>query len=134
MLDGRIFEPKERYVAQKAQQVLIGRPAKYPHELVSALSRLCERFPEVKRAWVAYYVNPERDKDGGLLIAVDVASESDMARISGEIGIIVGSVAHGHNFVDVMRYDGTGLSNHFTNQKPFYQKSALKSLWSKLTG
>jgi hypothetical protein len=122
LLDGSVFEPRERYVAQKAMQVMIGQPSEYPKELVAALARLYSGLPEVRRAWVAFYQNPERDKEGGLLIGLDVEA-GDMNRISGQTGIVIESVLKKQKYVDLVRYDGSGVSGYFTNQKPFYQRS-----------
>jgi hypothetical protein len=132
LLDGTIFEPQERYVAKKAMQVLIGQPKEYPQELVEALSRLYASHPVVNRAWVAFYHNPERDAEGGLLIALDIADPKDMERVSGESGILIGSVPKKQKFVDLIRYENSGVADYFTNQRPFYQKSVFKSLWSKI--
>lgn len=132
LLDGSIFEPRERYVAQKPMEVMIGQPSEYPKDLVAALSRLYSGAAEVRRAWVAFYLNPERDKEGGLLIGLDVDA-GDMDRITGKTGIVIESVPKKQKYVDVVRYDGSGVTGYFTDQKPFYQRSAIKSFLSKFT-
>jgi hypothetical protein len=134
LLDGKAFEPQERYVAQKATRVMIGQPSDYPRELVAALSRLYAERPAVKRAWIAFYHNPERDPEGGLLIGLDVPSVTDMDRISGESGIVIESIPKRHRFVDLVRYENSGVAGYFTSQKPFYERSALKSLWYRIKG
>lgn len=132
LLDGTIFEPQVRHVVQKATQVLIGQPKDYPKEMVEALSRLYARSPVVKRAWVAFYHNPERDPEGGLLIALDVSDAKDMDRISGETGIVIESVPKQQKFTDLIRYENSGVAEYFTDQKPFYQKSAIRNFWSRI--
>jgi hypothetical protein len=134
LIDGKAFEPQERYVAQKAMQVMIGQPSDYPHELVAALSRLYADRPVVKRAWIAFYHNPERDTEGGLLIGLDVPSMADMDRILGESGIVIESIPKRHKFVDLVRYEDSGVAGYFTNQTPFYARSAVKSFWQRITG
>jgi len=134
LLDGTIFEPKERYVAKKNMQVLIGQPSEYPTELVAALSRLYANQPAVKRAWVAFYHNPERDTEGGLLIALDVPDSGDMDRISGESGVVIENSPKKQKYVDLIRYGNAGVGGYFTDQKPFYQRNTLKGLWGRLTG
>jgi hypothetical protein len=121
LLDGTIFEPRERYVAPKNIQVLIGQPKDYPTELVDALRRLYLQLPAVKRAWVAFYHNPERDAEGGLLVAID-ADANAMDRISGESGVVIERVPKKQKYVDLVRFNGAGVSGYFTNQKPFYEK------------
>ena len=134
LLNGSAFRPQDQHVMQKSTQVLIGHPKDYPQELVDALSRLYRQRPAVKRAWIGYYHNPERGPDGGLLLAVDVADAKDMDWISAESGIVIESVPKKQKFVDVVRYEKTGVGNYFSGQKPFYQKSALASLWSRVVG
>jgi hypothetical protein len=113
---------------------MIGQPSDYPNELVAALARLYEKNPEVKRAWLAFYHNPERDQEGGLLIALEVAADA-MTRISGETGMVFESVSKKQKYADIIRFDEKdGVSGYFKSQKPFYQKSALKQLWSKISG
>jgi len=131
LLDGNFFEPKERFVAQKEMKVLIGQPKDYPKELVEALSRLYIGIPSVSRAWIAFYHNPERDSEGGLLVGLDVTNFNDMDRISGESGIVIEGVPKKQKFVDIVRYENSGVAGYFTDQKPFYQKSALRSFFNK---
>lgn len=131
LLDGTIFEPRQRYVAQKEMQVLIGQPKEYPSELVAALCRLYADLPGVKRAWVAFYHNPERDSEGALLIAID-ADVSAMERISGESGVVIERVPKKQKFVDLIRFDGAGLSGYFAKQKPFYERNKIGSLLGRL--
>lgn len=131
LLDGTIFEPRERYVAPKHMQVLIGQPKDYPTELINALCRLYAQLPAVQRAWVAFYHNPERDAEGGLLIAID-AEASAMDRISGESGVVIERVSKKQKFVDLVRFDGVGVSSYFKTQKPFYERR--RGLLARLIG
>lgn len=132
LLDGTLFAPRESHVVQQATQVLIGQPKDYPDELVKALSRLYANTSAVRRAWVAFYHNPERDPEGGLLIALDVAEPTELDRISSETGIVIGSVPKKQKFVDLVRYEKSRMTAYFTEQKPFYQRSAIGSLWRRL--
>jgi len=81
---------------------------------------------------VAFYHNPERDKEGGLLIGLDVEAR-DMDRISGQTGIVIESVPKKQKYVDLVRYDGSGVSGYFTDQKPFYQRSTIRQFWNRIT-
>jgi hypothetical protein len=134
LLDGTIFAPRERYVAQKAMPVTIGEPKDYPSELVDALVRLYSGKPVVKRAWVGFYHNPERDAEGGLLVAIDLTDPNQMERISGESGIVIESLPKKHNFVDLVLYQDSGVAGYFTKRKPFYQKSVIRGLWNSIRG
>ena len=134
LLDGSAFAPREPYVAEKPTQVLLGQPSDYPHEMVAALARLYAGEPAVKRAWIAFYHNPERDSEGGLLVCLDLADASQRERVSGQSGIVIESVPRRHKFVDLVQYEGSGLTNYFTGQKPFYERGVLKSLWRRIKG
>jgi hypothetical protein len=83
---------------------------------------------------VALYHNPARDQEPGLIIAVDVPDEQAMPRISGESGVVVDSLPKKQAFVDLVRYDGSGLTGYFADQTPFYRRSFLGQLWRKLRG
>lgn len=121
LLDGSLFQPQERYVAREAEQVVIGEPSDYPSELVSALARLYCSLSQVNRAWVAFYHNSTRDKEGGLLVGLDVDAHQ-FDKISGESGVVIDSIPKRHKFVDFVRYNGQGVSAYFSSQKPFYQR------------
>lgn len=133
LLSGAIFQPQENHVVKKDTRVLIGQPSDHPTELVHALAQLYATLPAVKRAWVAFYHNPERDAEGGLLIAID-AEPAEMTRISSESGVVIERVPKKQKYVDLVRYDGTGVSGYFSTQKPFYQKGVLGALWRKIAG
>ena len=55
-----------------------------------------------------------------------------MDRIMGKAGIVIESIPKKQKYVDVIRYDGSGVSGYFTSQKPFYQRSVIRQFWSKL--
>lgn len=131
-VDRMLADPSsgERYVVQKSADVLIETPDEFPDELAASLGRLYSRDNLVRRAWLAFYYNPERDVEGGLLIALDIQGQTDWARISKDTGIVVDSMTRKHRFVDLVRYEETGITAYFSNQQPFYQRSALKKLWS----
>lgn len=133
LLDGSFFQPQERHVTQQPTQVKIGQPSDYPKELVAALASLYRTVPQVHRAWLAFYHNPARDTEGGLLIALD-AEPQQIDRITGESGVVIDSIPKRHRFVDFVRYDGRGVTAYFSSQKPFYQKSVAGKLWSKIAG
>jgi len=61
ILQGTLWQPSERFEFEKPTEVQIGHPAIYPKELVEALCRYFKTTKEVKRAYVAQILNPERD-------------------------------------------------------------------------
>lgn len=122
IVDGSIFQPSERFVAQKDTQVLLGQPANYPQELVDALSRYFKTRKEVKNAYLAHFHNPERDEKAHTLIGVDV--EGNWNDIMSGAGMIVGNVEVPDPPVDFVQITGNGgIEDYLTsNCKPFYKR------------
>jgi hypothetical protein len=122
ILDGSIFGPSERWVVTKETQVRIGQPAVYPIELVKALTRLFKRTPEVRRAWVAHFFNPERNEPAHTLVAIEVTG--DWNTVMASAGMVARDVPSPHPPVDFLQIrGGGGLEDYFLRGcKPFYEK------------
>lgn len=128
LLDGTMFTPRETYTAPHHVQVLIGQPAVYPQELADALRRLFVTLPSVKKAYLAQYINPERDPDPGLLICIQTDGKQPWDQIAADAGMVASNVPQTHQFVDFVEYNGTDMTDYFSKQQPFYQRSLLQSL------
>jgi len=125
IVDGSIWQPDERYVAQKDTQVLIGQPENYPKELVEALTRFFKTKKQVKRAWVAHFYNPDRDERPHTLVAVDVSDGFD--EVLSEAGIVSRDVEIPDPPVDFLPITGRGgIEDYFVKEtKPFYKRKIL---------
>lgn len=125
IVDGSLWQPTERYVAQKETQVLIGQPKNYPTELVEALTRFFKTKRQVKRAWIAHFSNPDRDERPHTLIAVDVGDGFE--EVSSEAGIIARNVKIPDPPVDFLPITGRGgIEDYFVKDtKPFYERRFL---------
>jgi hypothetical protein len=124
ILDGSILHAGQRYIAEKATQVLLGQPAVYPTKLVESLSRLVHRLPTVEAAYLAHIHNPARDEAPHTLIGIEAASEWD--RIIGDAGMIAQDTLPPDEIVDFVRVspDDTGVSQYLLYETtPFYRKS-----------
>jgi hypothetical protein len=129
MLDGSIFKPTQTYVTPKDTKVLIGQPAKYPHELVKVLSEYFARNKSVNRAYLVLFHNPESGEKPHLLIGIDASG--DWEKVFGDAGMIGSEVMGKEEPIDFIRLDQPGFSQRIINStKPFYQKSLLKKLFS----
>jgi len=128
LVDGTLFTPQETYTTRHDVQVLIGQPALYPQELVDALRRVFVTLPSVKKAYLAQYVNPERDPDPGLIICVETDGRLPWQTVVADAGMVANSVLQMHKFVDFMPYTATGFTAYFDKQQPFYQRSLLGNL------
>lgn len=123
ILDGSIWQPSERFVAQKETQVMIGQPANYPVELVAALTRLFKSKKQVKRAWLAHFFNPERDKHAHTLVAIEAPGSYD--EIASEVGVVAGNINIPDPPLDLIQITGRsgGFEDYFLKEtKPFYQR------------
>ncbi|OPY69362.1 MAG: enhanced serine sensitivity protein SseB [Syntrophorhabdus sp. PtaU1.Bin002] len=122
IIDGTIWQPSERYVAEKDIQVTLGQPANYPRELVEVLIRFFKNTKQVKRAYLAHFYNPETDEKPHTLIALEVTENWDVVMAS--CGIIARDVPSPDPPVDFLQITGKGgLEDYFLREcKPFYEK------------
>ena len=122
LIDGSMWQPSETYVARKAEQVMIGKPANYPRELADALSRFFKTQKGVKRAFLAHFFHPERDEKPHTLIAIEYGGEWDP--IVAGAGIVVRNVTVPDPPVDFFPMTGRhGLEDYFRREsQPFYQR------------
>ncbi|HKV41732.1 MAG TPA: enhanced serine sensitivity protein SseB C-terminal domain-containing protein [Blastocatellia bacterium] len=128
LIDGSIWNPSEQYVVRKPTQVLFGQPKNYPNELVQTLTRLFATMPEIKRAWLAHYFNPERDEKPHTLIAIEHSGQWD--RVAGQAGMVAREVRIPDPPVDFMELTGSGdkggAEHYFLNStEPFYKKGSI---------
>jgi hypothetical protein len=129
LLDGTMFQPRERHVVERDTQILIGQPAKYPTKLVESLQRLYARLPNVRAAYLAQYFDPSRDKAPGLLIAVDASD--DLESIISESGICAQGLTPDHDHLDFVQFQQSGLRVHFSQTKPFYKRGVFGRLFAR---
>jgi hypothetical protein len=122
LIDGSIWQPTEKYVAKEATQVLIGQPKNYPKELVNALMRYFKTQKNVKRAFLAHFINPQRDEKAHTLIAVEFVG--DWESIMAGAGIVARDVHVPDPPVDFLPMTGKdGIEDYFRRDcKPFYER------------
>lgn len=120
ILDGSIWQPQERWQAEKSTGVLLGQPANYPSELVAALSRYFEETKEVKKAYLAHFSNPARNEKAHTLIAIEVTSNWES--VAAGAGMVAQGVRVPDPPVDFLQLQGTGgVADYFIHRcKPFY--------------
>lgn len=127
--DGSILKTEDR-VVQKATQVLLGQPAKYPTELVNALQRLFAKHPSVEAAYLAQIHDPSSGEKPHLIIGIEASG--DFRKIVGEAGMTAQGVLDKEEFADFIQIGrGKGsLDSYFKKQtKPFYQDTSKKPFW-----
>ena len=132
MLSGQLFEPRERHVAGGNEQVMIGQPSKFPQALAAALSKLFKGRLCVTKAFLAQYVNPARNPDPGLLIAVELDNPAEWDKVIGDAGVVIQSLHPDHKFADFIRYEAGagGVFDYFAKSvKPFYQRGFISGMF-----
>ena len=122
LIDGTLWQPSERYVAEKSTEVMLGQPSNYPTELVAALSRYFKNTKEVKRAWLAHFFNPDRNEQPHTLICVEVSGDWD--RVMAGAGMVAQAVQVPDPPVDFIPMTGlAGVEDYFRKEcQPFYQR------------
>lgn len=122
LIDGSIWQPSERYIAEKAAQVMIGQPANYPTQLADALSRYFKTQKGVKKAYLAHFFHPERDEKPHTLIGVEFSGDWDS--IMAGAGIVARDIPIPDPPVDFLPIAGKGgVEDYFTKDcKPFYER------------
>ena len=120
LLDGSLFQPAERFVAERDTQVLLGQPANYPHALVEALGRLFQRRGDVEAAYLVHFYNPETDEAPHSLVGLEVSG--DWSEIAGEAGMVAERVEVPDPPVDFVQIGRSGSFDDYFHRecKPFF--------------
>jgi len=118
LLDGSAFQPRETWVAQKQEEFLIGRPAKYPDRFVEALKTMFSRRNDVRRAYLALICIPSRSEIPNLYLAID--ADTDLTAIAADCGMIAADTLDKGEFVDI---GSTSLApDYFATDTPIYNR------------
>lgn len=120
LMSGKIFNRRREIVIEKETTVQVGQPAKYPKDLVKALSELFKTNPKVNAAYLAVI---KMDKDEilpHLLIGIDTVNH--FSAISKQAGFIAERFLSKNEILDFIQIDNNeGISDYLTKEtKPFY--------------
>lgn len=125
--------PKTR-VVQKETKVLLGQPASYPSEMVSALTTLLAKHPAVKAAYLCLMHDSSASEKPSLVVGFE--GGQDISQAMKEAGSVAADTAPKGELVDffVLKRGEPGISDYmFSSVKPFYERtwgSKLRSLFS----
>ncbi len=61
----------EQHINQSETEVMLGRPAKQPTEILDTLGRLFAQNGHVSRAWLIQFMDPARHKKPAFLVGID---------------------------------------------------------------
>ena len=121
-------------VVQKETKVLLGQPANYPTEMVSALSALLAKHSAVKAAYLCLMHDPSSAEKPSLVVGFE--GETDLTEAMKEAGPVAADTAPKGELVDfaVLKRGEQGISDYmFQSVKPFYERTwgaKLRSLFS----
>lgn len=106
---------------QQPTRITIGRPKKYPLELVAALANYFGTRPEVERAWF-FLAKREDEEHTNYLVVVEFDGDESLRR---ELFSAAAQVAAPHlegKFLDLMAYGEAFTVDAASHAEPIYQK------------
>lgn len=121
---------KER-VGAEPTKILLGQPANYPAEMVSALTSLLAKHVAVKAAFLCLMQDAAKEDAPALVVGFE--GDGDLALAMKEAGSVVADTAPPGIAVDfvVVERGGSDISDYLVNStKPFYERSWGKKLRS----
>jgi hypothetical protein len=122
IIDGSLWQTTEAHTVEQDTQILIGEPVNYPDELVNTLTRFFATKPQVRRAWLAHFLNPADKLPAHTLIALEC--DGDYRGILQEAGIVIQGTEVLDPPVDFLPVTGDGgLEDYFLDEaEPFYER------------
>ncbi|WP_256578594.1 enhanced serine sensitivity protein SseB C-terminal domain-containing protein [Pseudomonas sp. B28(2017)] len=134
LLETGVNHAPQTRVVQKETKVLLGQPANYPSEMVSALTSLLAKHSAVKAAYLCLMHDPSTSEKPSLVVGFD--GDKDLAEAMKEAGSVAADTAPKGEVVDfvVLKKGESGFSNYMLKSvKPFYERTwgaKLRSLFS----
>jgi hypothetical protein len=129
---GMNHAPQTR-VVRKETKVLLGQPANYPSEMVSALTILLAKHSAVKAAYLCLMHDPSSEKP---TLVVGFEGDRELTEAMREAGSVAADTAPKGELVDftVLKRGESGIGEYmFQSVKPFYERAwgaKLRSLFS----
>lgn len=103
------------------KKIIVGQPAQYPTQLITALKTYFENCPEVEAAYLAQISGGAETTPPHPVIGVEVSGE--FTNIQKEMGEIVFEACEDGEIVDVMPLGADAVSEYMKRQtQPFYKK------------
>jgi hypothetical protein len=124
LLDTGMNHAPQTRVVQKETKVLLGQPANYPSEMVSALTALLAKHSAVKAAYLCLMHDASISEKPSLVVGFE--GEGDLSKAMQAAGSVAADTAPKDEPVDftVLKRGEAGLSDYmFKSVKPFYERS-----------
>lgn len=114
----------EQRVVQKETRVLLGQPKNYPSEMVSAITLLLAKHPNVKAAYLALMNQPNSTPAQSLVVGIE--GDGMLEEVIRQVGSVAADTRPAEFPVDLVHVKPgePGLSEYFlSSTKPFYERS-----------
>ena len=119
VLDGTILDRGERITIQQDTEVMLGQPAKVPHEMLDALKKVFVRHPRVKKAYLGWIAS----KDLPPHYVIGVETEEYTSELLNEAGFTAQQFLKDEELVDFVEVnDSAGVSGYLRSTDPFYRR------------
>ena len=134
LLDTGMNHAPQTRVVQKETKVLLGQPANYPSEMVSALTELLAKHSAVKAAYLCLMHDQSSGEKPTLIVGFE--GDQDLTEAMKQAGSVAADTAPKGELVDfvVIRRGESGIGSYmFNSVKPFYERTwgaKLRSLFS----
>jgi hypothetical protein len=134
LLETGVNHAPQSRVVRKETKVLLGQPANYPSEMVSALTALLAKHSAVKAAYLCLMHDPSTSDKPSLVVGLD--GDRDLTEATREAGSVAADTVPKGDSVDfvVLKRGESGISDYmFKSVKPFYERTwgaKLRSLFS----
>lgn len=124
LLDTGMNHAPQTRVVQKETKVLLGQPANYPSEMVSALTTLLAKHSAVNAAYLCLMHDASTSEKPTLVVGFE--GEGDLSKAMQAAGSVAADTVPKGEPVDftVLKKGEAGLSDYmFKSVKPFYERS-----------
>ncbi|WP_417069861.1 enhanced serine sensitivity protein SseB C-terminal domain-containing protein [Niveibacterium terrae] len=124
LLDTGMNHVPQSRVVQRETNVLLGQPANYPSEMVSALTALLAKHSVVKAAYLCLMHDSSASEKPTLVVGFE--GEGDLSKAMQAAGSVAADTAPKGEPVDftVLKRGEAGLSDYmFKSVKPFYERT-----------
>lgn len=124
LLDTGMNHVSQTRVVQKETKVLLGQPANYPSEMVSALTELLAKHSAVKAAYLCLMQDPSIGEKPTLVVGFE--GDQDLTEAMKQAGSVAADTAPKGELVDftVIKRGEKGIGDYMLNSvEPFYERT-----------
>lgn len=123
LLDGTIFSSGgQTIVTSKPTEVLLGQPAKVPHEMLNSLQSVLTRRPEVSVGYLGWIDMPG-DNNVPPHYIVGIEAGEYTRELVEEVGSTANQFLGPNEFIDIIELkENDGVSDYLRGTEPFYRR------------